>query len=94
MSGASVFFYVQHLLGIGHLRRAATLARALSQGGLDVTLASGGMAIPVEELGGAKLVQLPAVRATDMSFKQLVDAGFAVILPHAGQSPKLLRTTD
>ncbi|MDP6705420.1 MAG: glycosyltransferase [Alphaproteobacteria bacterium] len=74
MSGASVFFYVQHLLGIGHLRRAATLARALSHGGLDVTLASGGMAIPVEELGGAQLVQLPAVRATDMSFKQLVDA--------------------
>ena len=24
-----VFFYVQHLLGIGHLRRATTLARAL-----------------------------------------------------------------
>jgi predicted glycosyltransferase len=24
-----VFFYVQHLLGIGHLKRAATLARAL-----------------------------------------------------------------
>ena len=28
---ARVFFHVQHLLGIGHLRRAATLAR----GGLD-----------------------------------------------------------
>ena len=24
-----IFFYVQHLLGIGHLRRAALLARAL-----------------------------------------------------------------
>ena len=37
-----VFFYVQHLLGIGHLRRAATLARALAAGGFDVLLVSGG----------------------------------------------------
>ena len=37
-----VFFYVQHLLGIGHLRRAATLARAMAAGGFDVLLVSGG----------------------------------------------------
>ena len=29
-----IFFYVQHLLGIGHLRRAATLAQALETAGL------------------------------------------------------------
>jgi predicted glycosyltransferase len=73
MNGSGVFFYVQHLLGIGHLRRAVTLARALSRGGLEVTLASGGMAIPIAELGGTRVVQLPPVRATDMSFKELVD---------------------
>ncbi len=73
MSGTDVFFYVQHLLGIGHLRRAQTLARALSRGGLDVTLVSGGMAIPIAELGATRVVQLPPVRATDMSFKELVD---------------------
>ena len=39
---ARVFFYVQHLLGIGHLRRAAILARALAAGGFDVLLVSGG----------------------------------------------------
>ena len=33
-----VFFYVQHLLGIGHLRRAATLVRALDRSGFDVLL--------------------------------------------------------
>jgi len=74
MSADRVFFYVQHLLGIGHLRRALTLARGLAAAGLDVTLISGGMPIPDLELGRARLVQLPAVRATDMSFSQLIDA--------------------
>ena len=37
-----VFFWVQHLLGIGHLRRAATVARHLADGGFDVLLVSGG----------------------------------------------------
>lgn len=61
-----VFFYVQHLLGIGHLRRAATLARALRSAGFEVTLASGGM--PVE---GIEVFQLPPVKS-DASFRQLV----------------------
>jgi len=34
--------YVQHLLGIGHLKRAATLARAMRSAGFELTLASGG----------------------------------------------------
>lgn len=65
-----VFFYVQHLLGIGHLKRAAMIARALRAAGIEVTLASGGPSvagIPVD-------VQLPAVRAADMTFSALVDA--------------------
>ena len=37
-----VFFYVQHLLGIGHLKRAATLAQALRGAGFQVVLVSGG----------------------------------------------------
>ena len=35
-----VLFYVQHLLGIGHVRRAASIARALCEHGLSVTIAS------------------------------------------------------
>jgi len=62
-----VFFYVQHLLGIGHLRRAATLARALEQAGFEVTLASGGK--PVE---GYRVLQLPPA-SSDASFQQLLD---------------------
>ena len=62
-----VFFYVQHLLGIGHLKRAATVARALASDGFEVTLASGG--VPVE---GIAVLQLPPV-SSDASFKQLIE---------------------
>jgi predicted glycosyltransferase len=62
-----VFFYVQHLLGIGHLKRAATLAQALREAGLEVTLASGGA--PVE---GIAVLQLPPA-ASDASFTSLLD---------------------
>ena len=74
MSGPGrVLFYVQHLLGIGHQRRGATLTRAMQDAGLEVTYISGGHGIPNLDLGGAELVQLPPVRAVDLSFKQLVD---------------------
>jgi predicted glycosyltransferase len=67
-----ILFYVQHLLGIGHLRRTATLSRNLVRSGFDVTVVSGGHKIDID-MGGAHLVQLPATRATDLFFKQLVD---------------------
>ncbi len=47
MSAPKVLFYVQHLLGIGHLKRATTLARAMNDLGLKVTLVSGGDFVPV-----------------------------------------------
>lgn len=74
MSGRRVLFYVQHLLGIGHLRRAATLTRALAKAGLDVTLASGGHEVPGLDIGDANFVQLPPTRAVDLYFRKLVDA--------------------
>ena len=67
MSVMKVFFYVQHLLGIGHLRRAATLAQALERAGFEVTLASGGK--PVE---GYRVLQLPPA-SSDPDFKHLLD---------------------
>ena len=68
-----VLFWVQHLLGIGHLRRAATLARALGDAGLEVTFVSGGFPVPGLDIGRGRLVQLPPVRAVDLYFKELVD---------------------
>ncbi|MEQ9047729.1 MAG: hypothetical protein RLO22_25000, partial [Sneathiellaceae bacterium] len=76
---AKVLFYVQHLLGIGHLRRTATLTRAMQEAGIAVTVVSGGHEIPGLDLGGAELVQLPATRAVDESFKTLVDEDGAVV---------------
>ncbi len=74
MKPACILFYVQHLLGIGHLRRGLTLARGLGAAGYDVHLVSGGKPIPSAEAEGVTLVQLPPVMATDLSFKTLVDA--------------------
>lgn len=69
MSGR-IFFYVQHLLGIGHLRRAAILARTLAEGGFDVLLVSGGAPVQLD-LGSARFHQLPPVRARDEQLREL-----------------------
>lgn len=66
-----IFFWVQHLLGIGHLRRAATLARGLAKEGFDVLLVSGGGPVPGLDLGGARLRQLPPLRARDEGLREL-----------------------
>ena len=77
MSARRAFVYVQHLLGIGHLQRAALLARALAAQGIGVTLASGGQ-VPPEmarslSAEGLQLLQLPPASAADLSFKVLHD---------------------
>jgi predicted glycosyltransferase len=66
-----VFFYVQHLLGIGHLRRAATLVRALARGGFDVLLVSGGAPVAGLDVGGARFHQLSPLRARDEGLREL-----------------------
>ena len=68
-----VLFHVQHLLGIGHLRRTAMIARATAARGLPVTVASGGMAIDNLDLGAARLRPLPTMRAADAGFSALLD---------------------
>lgn len=74
MSAPRVLVYVQHLLGSGHLRRAALLSEAMVRAGLDVTLVSGGLPVPELRATGVRLVQLAPVAAADMRFKSLVDA--------------------
>ncbi len=69
-----VLFWVQHLLGTGHLKRAATVARALVEQGLEVTLVSGGPPAPWLVPDDVELVQLPWLRARDLAFSALVDA--------------------
>src|ERR1700690_35023 len=70
---ARVFFYVEHLLGIGHLRRAAVIARALARHGLAVDFVSGGEAVADLDLAGGELVQLPAALSADAQFSAIHD---------------------
>jgi predicted glycosyltransferase len=70
---SSVFFYVQHLLGIGHLRRAAIIARALSRHRLDVVFVSGGVPAGDLDLAGGELVQLPVAMSADAAFSAIHD---------------------
>lgn len=65
--------YVQHLLGIGHIRRIWFLACALAEQGIDVDLVTGGMPIDGLIQPGVRIHQLPPVRSLDGSFQQLVD---------------------
>jgi predicted glycosyltransferase len=69
-----VLFWVQQLLGSGHLKRAATLTEAMAAHGLQVTLVAGGMPMPWLLPRGVEVVQLPAIRTSDPSFARLVDA--------------------
>lgn len=73
MTAPRIMVYVQHLLGIGHQMRAAAIIRAMLADGQDVTCVSGGEAGGMPSLGGARLIQLPPVRAADATFTRLVD---------------------
>ncbi|HEC90180.1 MAG TPA: glycosyl transferase [Alphaproteobacteria bacterium] len=66
-----VLFYVQHLLGAGHLVRSAIICRALSEAGLDVHLISGGAMADVDA-GGASVHQLAALHCAPGNFSRLL----------------------
>lgn len=68
-----VLIAVTHLLGAGHLTRAATLARAFASAGHEVTLVSGGMPSSLIQHDGAAFVQLPPVRTAGTDFRTLLD---------------------
>jgi len=68
-----ILFYVQHLLGIGHVKRAAAITRALTRIGIKVTVVLGGPPAPLADFGDADVRRLPLARAADSSFKVLVD---------------------
>ena len=67
-----VFFYVQHLYGVGHLRRAAAIAKELAAQDFQVLLVSGGFPVPNLDHGGARLEQLAPLRTNDETFSRLL----------------------
>ncbi|KFG66574.1 glycosyltransferase [Microvirga sp. BSC39] len=68
-----VLIAVTHLLGAGHLTRAAALARAFARKGHETILVSGGTPARLADLGQVRLVQLPPVRTAGTDFKTLLD---------------------
>lgn len=73
MTRQSVFFYVQHLLGIGHIARASRIASALVRDGFDVTVVTGGLPVPGFPGEGVTTVELPPVVASNAGFTGLAD---------------------
>jgi predicted glycosyltransferase len=74
MTARSIFFYVQHLLGIGHIARASRIASALAGDGFDVTVVTGGLPVPGFPGEGVKTAALPPVVASNAGFSGLADA--------------------
>lgn len=74
MKASRLFFYVQHLLGIGHQVRAQTLAAACARSGFSVDLADGGAADhDVPPVDGLTRHPLPVARSADATFSGLVN---------------------
>lgn len=69
-----VLIAVTHLLGVGHLARAAAIARGLARAGHAVTLVSGGRPAPLVATDGVRLVQLPPVHVEGTAFSALLGA--------------------
>ena len=80
---ARVLIHVQHLLGIGHLQRAAAIAGALQERGAKVVLATGGVRVPAVEAAlkqrGVEVVRLASARSKDSSFSTLIDENGDVV---------------
>lgn len=74
ISRQKILFYVQHLLGIGHARRAIILCRALSETGFQVVLATGGRPFEGLDESDAEVVQLPSLHIGEHGFHDLRDA--------------------
>ena len=68
-----VMIWVQHLLGTGHLERMRRIAEALARRDVDVHFVTGGVPLEGRMPEGVRIVQLPAVKVTDASFKPLRD---------------------
>ena len=68
-----VMIYVQHLLGIGHVRRTALLVAEMRKLGLTVGVVSGGIPDEAIDFGADRVIQLPACRSADHGFSGLVD---------------------
>jgi predicted glycosyltransferase len=66
-----VLCYCQHLLGLGHAHRTATLARTLDKAGERVLFVTGGPPVPGLDVGAAERIALPPLVAADEAASRL-----------------------
>lgn len=79
MTSPRVLFYVQHLLGIGHIARASLVASALAEDGFDVTMVTGGLPVPGFPGPGIRHVRLMPEVTSRESFSGLQDINGTVL---------------
>jgi predicted glycosyltransferase len=89
-----VLIAVTHLLGAGHLTRAAAITRAFARAGHEVALVSGGTRTPLVSTAGVQTVQLPPVRIVGTDFRSLLDEDGQLVGPeHLAARRRLLVDT-
>ena len=69
-----VLFYLQHLLGIGHVNRSALIIKELCEHDFEVHVAFGGSPVSGTNFAAATLHQLLPIKSADGSFSALVTA--------------------
>jgi predicted glycosyltransferase len=70
---SDIFVYVQHLLGIGHVRRMALINQALRDRGFSVVVTSGGIPDDGLDFAADTVIQLSPCKTADSNFSALVD---------------------
>ncbi len=84
-----IFFYVQHLLGIGHQIRASVIAKSMVIAGIEVHYISGGFNNIKLDLGDANFHQLPPIKSSDARFSGLIDNNGQMVDDKYWQSRKI-----
>ena len=74
-----IFFYVQHLLGTGHVHRIRLIVDELVRRGLATAVVTGGMPSPAFVVEGCEWIQLDPVRSDGLDFARLIDAHGRVV---------------
>ncbi len=69
----SVLFYVQHMLGVGHIFRARRLIQGLSENGYAVDVVFGGVPVADMEFAARSITFLPPVKAGAIDYSFYTD---------------------
>ncbi len=73
-SGKRLLFYVQHLLGVGHVFRAQRLCEGFAKAGLSVDVIFGGEPLPNMEFAAESIHFLPYIKAGAIDYSFNIDA--------------------